>query len=440
MSHRPTRRRRQRVQIAPHAWPTAAGAGAAFWFAVHENLVWPQLVGCALAAMLLTSLAGVVAPIRFGVDIDAPPRARVGEPFELAVRIRNKGVTGRRSVVVRQRWKSRPPLVPEFSGFADRVPRGASRTFTATVTPSGRGTSEFAEVTLEIAGAFGFFFRTWRCQLRQPLVSLPADVAPWTPESMTGVLVGDGSAVAAGGVRDVDMRGVRDWRAGDQISDVHWRSVARTGRLAVIERETRPPETLTVVVLPPAKRSKAVRDAAFEKALAVASATAVSAFRRGVATCIVASSADVGVHHPVSEADALDCFARIGAGQELHPAWLAHAVGHAERGGAVLLAASPSTPPEWVQQLASAAASVGAAVVDLRPASGPRRHAAAAGAELPVAVPASPPQVPQLAPPPATYAPYAPQETSAFAQPQYAQPHSAQPGSTVVPGRPMRTS
>ncbi len=33
----------------------------------------------------------------------------------------------------------------------------------------------------------------------------------------------------------LDVRGVREWRPGDAVRHVHWRSTARTGRLTVLE-------------------------------------------------------------------------------------------------------------------------------------------------------------------------------------------------------------
>src|SRR6185437_8171966 len=85
-------RARQRVQVAPSVWPTLLAAVAAFWLAARESLIWPQILGCVLVALVATSLAAVLLPLTFSVSVDAPSHVRVGEPFETNVRLRNQGM------------------------------------------------------------------------------------------------------------------------------------------------------------------------------------------------------------------------------------------------------------------------------------------------------------------------------------------------------------
>jgi len=353
-------------------WPTLIGAGAAFGLAAHERLVWPQILGCVLIAMMVTSLFAVVVPARFEIDVEAPARVQVGEPFDTTVRLTNRGGR-RRDVVVRQRWRSPRSLVAEMVAFAGVVDGHAQTAATARRTPIARGAAGMCGVEVEVNGPFGFFSRTTTYTIRQGIVSLPRVAAPL--EFIAGqafLMAGQDfqAGVVVGSSVDDDVRGVRDWRAGPQISPVHWRSVVRTGRMTVVERGGHSQGTLTIVVVAPGKRGRPVKDAAFEAALATASATAVAAHRHGIPTCFVAQARipelAEGVAHPTDEPSLLECFGRIAVAEPASDVLLEHALSHAARGGTLLVVASKATPDAWCARLFAAAAAAGAVTVDVR--------------------------------------------------------------------------
>ena len=361
-----------RWHVAPSVWPTLVGAGAAFGLAAHERLVWPQILGCVLLALVVTSLLVVAIPARFEIGVEVPARVRVGEPFDTTVRLTNRG-GHRRDVVVRQRWRSPRPLVCEIVAFAGVVNGHAQTAATALRTPIARGAAETCEVEIEVNGPFGFFSRTMTHAIRRGLVSLPRATAPL--EFIAGqafLLAGQDfrAGAVAGSTTDDDVRGVRDWRTGDQISQVHWRSVVRTGRMTVVERGGHSRGTLTIVVVAPGKRGRPVKDATFEAALATAAATAVTAHRHGIPTCFVAqarnSGVASGVAHPTDEVSLLECFGRVAVAAPAGDALLEHALSHAARGGTLLVVASRATPDAWRARLFAAAAEAGAVAVDVR--------------------------------------------------------------------------
>jgi len=351
------------LRAAPSVWPTLAGAAGLFVYAAHEDLVWPQIIGCVLVGLVVTSFAAVAKPVRFDVDVGAPTRARVGEPFETSVRIANQGGGARCGVVVRHRWRRRQggrSLVPEMVAFVDVVPRGGERRLRSTRTPVARGVASAADIEVEIAGPFGLFSRISSGVSSNRLVVLPASASPLEMTTGPDRHVG----AAAGLTPDADVRGVRDWRSGDQISQVHWRSVVRTGRMTVVERDTRSAGSLVVVVVAPPRRGRPVRDAAFEAAISTAAATAVAAHRRGVQTCFVARAEGAGFRHPADESALLESFARVEVALVPDDALIEHALSHAAWGGAIVLVAARTTPPQWRATLRAGADAVGALVID----------------------------------------------------------------------------
>jgi uncharacterized protein (DUF58 family) len=359
---------RQRLHVSQSVWPTLGGAAAAFALAAYERLVWPQLIGCVLVALVVISLAAVVFPLRFAVTVDAPSRVRQGVPFETAIRVANPSPVSRGAVLVRQGWRGRRPLVADFAGFVDMVPARGDIVLRTTRTPSRRGLANSLHVEIEIAAPFGFFSRVSLHQVAQPLVVLPK------PTSAVEVPMGEGHELTGAGARvpDVDIRGVRDWRPGDRISQVHWRSVVRTGRMTVWERDGRSAGSLSIVVLAPARRGRAVTDEVFEAGVGIVAAAGIAALRGSASLCLVAQEkqSQPVVRHPTSEAELLECLAAIDVATKLSRDLLEHALSHSAAGGLLLVLASSATPASWRAAVFDAAAAVGATAidaVDLRP-------------------------------------------------------------------------
>jgi len=350
-------RPRQHVRVAPSVWPTLLAAAVAFWLAAHERLIWPQILGCLLVALVVTSLASVLLPLAISVSVEAPAQVRVGEPFETNVRLRNRGA-GRRGVIVRQRWRSRRELVGELISFVDVV-RGEAIVWVQRV-PVSRGAAIGSDVEIEVAAPFGFFSRTAHHALHSQLICLPAQATPLPVSAGAGAHAGAIEALDG----DTDLRGVRDWRPGDRIGRVHWRSVVRTGRMTVVEREGTSAGSVVVLVTAPGKRGKALRETAFESAIATAAATATAAMRRGVPVCLIAATKE-RVAHPADEHSLLAWLARIDVARVPDDDLLEHAMHHAAHGGTLLLVASNSTPKVWRAKLFHLASTVGAIVVDV---------------------------------------------------------------------------
>ena len=355
---------RRRLHVAQSVWPTLGGAAAAFALAAYDRLIWPQLVGCVLVCMVGISLAAVVFPVNLEVIVEAPARVRQGARFDTAIHIANRGRFARGTLLVRQGWRGRRPLVEEFAGFADTVRARDSIVLRTTRSPQRRGVADFSQVDIEIAAPFGFFSRVVSHRVAQPLVVLPA------PSASVELPVADGHQPGGFGARipDVDVRGVRDWRPGDRISHVHWRSVVRTGRMTVWERDGRSAGSLSIVVLAPGRRGgRAFTDEAFETGISIVAAAGIAALRASTPICFVAQekkSLPV-VRHPMDDASLLECLARVDVATRLSPELLEHTLSHSSGGGLVVVVASSTTPASWRTAVFDAASVVNATAVDV---------------------------------------------------------------------------
>jgi uncharacterized protein (DUF58 family) len=374
-SPRTSRLARQRLHVSQSVWPTLGGAAAAFALAEYERLVWPQLIGCVLVGMVLISLAAAALPMRFAVTVDAPSRVRQGAPFETAIRVANSSRVARGALLVRQGWRGRRALVEEFAGYVDTLPARDAIVLRTTRTPSTRGLAATMHVEIEVAAPFGFFSRVSPQRVAQPLVVLP------TPHAVVELPVVEGTQPTGVGARvpDTDIRGVRDWRPGDRISQVHWRSVVRTGRMTVWERDGRSAGSLSIVVLAAAKRGKVPVDEVFEGGIRVVAGAAIAALRGGAPICLVAQEkkSRPQVWHPAGEAELLDCLAAIDVSTRPSRELLEHALSHAAAGGLLVVLANSATPASWRAAVFEAAAAIGAPAIDAADLL-PQQHRASA--------------------------------------------------------------
>jgi hypothetical protein len=116
------------------------------------------------------------------------------------------------------------------------------------------------------------------------LHDLPGLPVAWTD--------GDGAheSVAAG--QGSEVLGVRQWRAGDDLRRIHWRSTARTGRPTLIERGDPRTTHLRVLLVGSADYP------GFEDAVSVAASACDLALRRGSTVTAVAWLLDGPVTAP----------------------------------------------------------------------------------------------------------------------------------------------
>lgn len=340
-----------RITVARSAWLPVCSAVALFVFAALTDSVWPQLLGCVVLGFLVTSFLAVARPLRIEIGIDMPDRVVVGKPFETSILLRNLSARPARALVVRHSWPTSRPLVAAHATFVHRIDAHRDLVIAMTRTPAARGVLSPSEVRIDATAPFGFFSRTLVDLVDRELLVLPV-LAP--VESIPAGTGGDGATVRG---RGSDAAGVREWRSGDQVRHVQWRSTARTGRLTVIERDHVATGPLVVLI---AGRNG---DPVLEDAIAKAATVGSVALRRG--TAVLVAQADGGCVRARTQGSLVDLLARADICEPLDDAALARAMRCTADGGSVVVAAGRTVSPAWAPAVQRAAALVGVAVVEL---------------------------------------------------------------------------
>ncbi|HEY5199675.1 MAG TPA: DUF58 domain-containing protein [Acidothermaceae bacterium] len=256
----------QRLRITSNGWAAVAGAGLMFALAVQTQSVWMQVVGSALVGLLGISAISVMRR-RDGltVSMQVPTEVSVGVPFDFEVEVSNGG--RRRTAPLRITCyfpASIPVIVPPPVVYVDPVLAGEKTTVSITRVAVRRGFVNQTVLMVDAIGSFGFFrsarpFDGVGGMSAAPLAGPPLDLP-----RVLGVQAEGFGPLGPG----LDVRGVREWRPGDAVRHVHWRSTARTGRIAVLDYAEPTVGTIGVLVAGTAP------DARFEAALAVALSTA----------------------------------------------------------------------------------------------------------------------------------------------------------------------
>ena len=338
------------ITVARSAWLLLFSIAALFTVAALTNSVWPQLLSCVGIGFLATSFVAVARPLRIEVSTELPDRVVAGKPFETAILLHNVSSHAARALVVRHSWPTSRTLVATHATFVDRIDGHRDLVVAMTRTPAARGVLGPSEVRIDATAPFGFFSRTMEILVDRELLVLPV-AAPI--ESMLAGAGGDGASMRAKGI---DAGGVREWRSGDQVRNVQWRSTAHTGRLTVVECDHVATGSLVVLI---AGRSG---DPALEEAVSKAATVASVALRRG--TAVLIASEDGGCVRARTQASLLDLLARADVREPLDDAALNRAMRSAD-GGRVLVAADRTVSTGWAPAVQRAAARAGVTVVDL---------------------------------------------------------------------------
>lgn len=343
-------------------WPTMAATGGLLAYASFASLIWPQVLGCAVLGMLGLSLLSVRRAAQLGIRLEMPERVAVGEDLDVTIELTNVAGKGCRALTVRHRLSPGPRVAADSSAYVDRIPARGAAVLRLNRTVATRGVARGSDVEIVMLGAFGFFSRSIAQHFPAPVIA-----GPPAPDAASLGRVRS-QLVESSRLTDVEVSGIRDWRAGDQLRDLHWRSVARSGRPALLERTMPAARCLVVVVLAaPTKQGKCRVDPEFERAISVAAALLGEASYNGEPTCLVVPDlANGGVLHSSEAAAFVDRLAELTTTTPPDRSLMRHAVEHAGCGASVLLVANSTTPGKWRNQLMDVAARADVSVIDVR--------------------------------------------------------------------------
>jgi uncharacterized protein (DUF58 family) len=221
------------MRLRRRAAVLALGAGVLFLIGTNAQAGWLFV----LAVLFLGALGvGAVLPLtslrRLDVELSAPAETRQGEPTTVDVRVVNRGRATRWGVVAHDEhlggattWVG--AVRPGESVRVGSV-RGAPR----------RGEAHPGWVELRSAAPFGVAERRRRVPVEGATLVLPRTVPIPSPGFIETALAREPS------IRSEPRRGpgpeylgVREYRPGDPIRQIHWRLTARHGELVVRDLE-----------------------------------------------------------------------------------------------------------------------------------------------------------------------------------------------------------
>ena len=215
-----------------------------------------------------------------------PSRASIGESATSVLRLQNLSRLPSGLLLLQDQvpWQLGQPqrLV------VDRMAGGSARDVSYELSPQVRGRYDVGPLQVRLVDPFGLAQTTRTFSATDSLTVVPR-VVPLAPIPLVGDWSGMGEtrsrAIASTGEDDVVPR---EYRTGDELRRVHWKSTARSGEL-MVRREEQPWRTRATVLLD--TRASAHRGAgassSFEWAVAAAASTGAHLASRGYALRLI---------------------------------------------------------------------------------------------------------------------------------------------------------
>jgi len=353
---------RERLTIAGWlALGTAATAGAA---GIDTNQGSSYQAAMLLAALLLLAwVASLLFRARVSAQRELPRYATTGEPFSYAVAVANLGPRALSGVSVVEavrdprpryaEWKRAREPGEERRNWFDRnvgyfrwrwlieratpetpraaplpqVAAGARETLRLTLTPRRRGRIELAGLTLSRCDPLGLVQGIARVALPARVIALPRRYRlprlslPGRRKHQPG-----GVSLASSVGDSEEFLSLREYRPGDPLQRIHWKSFARTGRPIVKEFQDEFFERHALVLDTAGRRGE---DEAFEDAVAVAASFVYTIDTQECLLDLLFVGSDV--HHSTAgrgqlhAEQMLETLAGVGASEPAGFARLAHA-------------------------------------------------------------------------------------------------------------------
>ena len=205
-------------------------------------------VACFLIALPLIA-AGMVVRTRFRLRCArqvVPARVPAGQPAEVVLELENVSYLPTGLLLLEDDLPYTLGGRPRF--MLDRIRPGTPRRVRYPVRSDVRGRYRIGPLRLRLTDPFGLVELTRSFTATDRLTVVPA-VLPLPAVSLTGAWHAGGDSVArAVAVRGEDDAATREYRHGDDLRKVHWRSTARVGKL-MVRREERPWQSTATLLL-----------------------------------------------------------------------------------------------------------------------------------------------------------------------------------------------
>ncbi|GAA4922309.1 uncharacterized protein DUF58 [Stackebrandtia albiflava] len=202
-----------------------------------------------LVGLLPLLAAAVMARTRYQINaarVLDPSRVEMGQEARVTLRLRNQSRVSTGTMMLEDRLPytlgERPRLVLE------RLPGGGGSAVAYTVRAEQRGRYEVGPLVIRITDPFGLIELTHTYPGVDRLTVIPT-ITPLPSIRLPGEFAGAGdSRSRAVAVHGEDDAATREYRHGDDLRRVHWKSTARTGEL-MVRREEQPWDSRATVVM-----------------------------------------------------------------------------------------------------------------------------------------------------------------------------------------------
>jgi len=255
-----------------------------------------------LLVVLPLGCAVMLARARYRLSLTrtvSPARVTVGNTARVRLEMQNLTRLTTRLLLAEDRVPYALGAPPRF--VLDRLPGGRTAAVTYSLRSEVRGRYTIGPLRLRLTDPFGMCELTRSFTATDSLVVVPR-IWPLGPVSAGGLWAGTGDSLtrsaAASGQDDV---AIREYRQGDDLRRVHWRSTARRGDL-MVRREEQPRQMRATVLLD--CRADAHRGegpaSSFEWAVSAAASAAVHLAERGFSVRVLSDARPLPWTRPFS--------------------------------------------------------------------------------------------------------------------------------------------
>lgn len=196
-------------------------------------------IGCAIMLAQTRHRLGLTRTV-------SPARVTVGSSVRVRLELHNLARLGTRVLLAEDRVPYVLGAPPRF--VLDRLPPGQQAAVTYSLRSEMRGRFPVGPLRLRVTDPFGLCELTRSFTATDPVIVVPR-LWPLTAIHGGGLWAGAGESTArAAAVSGEDDIATREYRQGDDLRRVHWRSTAKRGEL-MVRREEQPRQMRATVVL-----------------------------------------------------------------------------------------------------------------------------------------------------------------------------------------------
>ncbi|MEX1047817.1 MAG: DUF58 domain-containing protein [Actinomycetota bacterium] len=273
----------------------------------------------------------------------------VGEPVKVEIEVENGSVAASGVLLIEDG-------APEALGNPARlvlsgVPARRKKRIAYSITPSTRGRFEVGPLQIETSDSFFLTRGRLRFEDMSRLVVKPA-VEPLRAEAGRSFGAGGEGSSGLPFRSSEEFWTIREYQIGDDLRRIHWRSVARSGKLMI--RQDEAASTPSTTILLDTRNSALGRSGSpgFERAVSAAASVAIHMLRSGFSLRVATTESDP---ETVDDSTALEILAGL---QDSPSSSLLPRLERIRRGtgagSAFIVVTAPPTPPE-IAELSRAA-------------------------------------------------------------------------------------